>query len=153
LVKNLALLAIVGLPTLLGAAALTLILERPERLAYTIPNVAVPILSWIGVGNVISVLLPVGAQPLIRRWRQRHDVRRTGIWLFALLLPYGLYYIADPMDGVGHRLLWRKLPAAIGPVLGRDTKSFVHLAIASAVLVGGTVVALLWVRWRGVRIR
>jgi hypothetical protein len=153
MVKNLALLVIVGLPTLLGAAVLTLFLETPARLAYTIPNVAVPILSWIGVGNVISVLLPVGAEPLIRRWRQRHDVRRTGIWLFVLLLPYGLYYIADPMDGVGHRLLWRKLPEAIGPVLGRDTKSFVHLAVACAVLVAGTVIAVLWVRWRGLRIK
>jgi hypothetical protein len=45
------------------------------------------------------------------------------------------------------------VPAAIGPVLGRDTKSFVHLGIALVVWVIGTVFAALWVRKRGLRIR
>jgi hypothetical protein len=133
--------------------ALTLWLERPSRLGVTIPNVAVPIVSWLGVGNVISVLLPVTAAPLIRRWRQRRDRLRTGAWLLALVLPYALYYVADPMDGMGHRVLWRQLPASIGPVLGRDTKSFVHLGIAFSVWIAGTVAAELWVRKRGLRIR
>jgi len=54
---------------------------------------------------------------------------------------------------VEHRLLWTQVPAAIGPVLGRDTKSFVHLGIALVVWVAGTVFAALWVRKRGFRIR
>jgi len=33
---------------------------------------------WLGVGNLISVLHPVGVEPLLRRWRQRADRRRTG---------------------------------------------------------------------------
>jgi hypothetical protein len=152
-VKNLALIAIVGIPTLVSAIVLTLWLETPARLAATIPDVAVPILSWLGVGNVISVVHPVAALPLIRRWRQRDDHRRTANWLLALALPYALYYLADPMDGVGHRLLWRQVPAAIGPVLGRDTKSFVHLGVAALVWIVGTVAATAWVRRRGVRIR
>jgi hypothetical protein len=152
-VKNLALIVLVGVPTLVAAMALTLWLERPSRLGVTIPNVAVPIVSWLGVGNVISVLLPVTAAPLIRRWRQRRDRLRTGAWLLALVLPYALYYVADPMDGMGHRVLWRQLPASIGPVLGRDTKSFVHLGIAFSVWIAGTVAAELWVRKRGLRIR
>jgi hypothetical protein len=151
-VKNMALIVIVGLPTLASAAALTLWLESPARLAVTIPNVAVPILSWLGVGNVISVLLPVSAEPLFRRWRERHDFRRSAQWLFALLLPYALYYVADPMDGVGHRVLWKQLPAAIGPIFGRDTKGFVHLAVATTVWISGTVAATLWVRKRGLQI-
>ena len=151
LMKNLALLVLVGLPTLAVAVALTLSLETPARLGVTIPNVAVPIMSWLGVGNVISVLHPVSAEPLIRRWRERHDWRRIVGWLVALALPYGLYYVADPMGGVEHRVLWNQVPAAIGPVLGRDTKSFVHLGIAVAVWVAGTVAAELWVRWRGLR--
>lgn len=153
LIKNLALLAIVGLPTLAAAMALTLLLESPGRLVVTIPTVAVPIVSWLGVGNLISVLHPVSVEPLIRRWRQRGDRLRTGGWVLALSLPYALYYVADPMNGVEHRVLWTQVPKLIWPVLGRDTKSFVHLAIAAGVYLGGTVAALLWVRKRGLQIR
>ncbi len=153
LIKNLALLTIVGLPTLAAAIALTLWLETPARLAITIPTVAVPIVSWLGVGNFVSVLHPVSVQPLIRRWRQRADRRRTRGWVLALMLPYALYYVADPMNGVEHRVLWTQVPKLIWPVFGRDTKSFVHLAIATGVYVVGTVAALLWVRRRGFRIR
>jgi hypothetical protein len=153
LIKNLALLAIVGLPTLLAAMLLTLWRESPAHLAITIPTVAVPIVSWLGVGNLISVLHPVSVEPLLRRWRQRTDRRRTGGWVLALSLPYALYYVADPMNGVEHRVLWTQVPALIWPVFGRDTKSFVHLAIATGVWIGGTVAALLWVRKRGFQIR
>lgn len=153
LIKNLALLTLVGLPTLLTAMALTLWFQTPGRLAVTIPTVAVPIVSWLGVGNLISVLHPVSAEPLIRRWRQRGNRRRTGGWALALTLPYALYYVADPMNGVEHRVLWTQLPQLIWPVFGRDTKSLVHLATAAAVWIIGTVAALLWTRRRGFQIR
>jgi hypothetical protein len=152
-VKNLALLVIVGLPTLLTAMVLTLWFQTPARLAITIPTVAVPIVSWLGVGNLISVLHPVAVEPLVRRWRQRHDRQRTGGWLAALTLPYALYYVADPMGGVEHRVLWQKLPRLIWPIFGRDTKSFVHLATATAVWIAGTIVAVCWARRRGLTIR
>lgn len=152
LIKNLALILLVGMPTLTAAMVLTLWMETPARLAVTIPTVAVPILSWLGVGNLVSALLPVRAESLQRRWRQRYDIRRTGAWLFALALPYVLFYVADPTDGFGHRLLWKQLPAAIGPVLGRETKSLVHLGIALVIWVAGTVAAHVWVRNRGLRI-
>ena len=153
LIKDVALLAIVGLPTLLAAMALTLWLETPGRLGVTIPTVAVPIVSWLGVGNLVSVLHPVSVEPLIRRWRQRGNHLRTGGWLLALTLPYALYYVADPMNGVEHRVLWTQAPKLIWPVFGRDTKSLVHLAIAAGVWIVGTVAALLWVRKRGLHIR
>lgn len=153
LVKNFALLAIVGLPTLAAAMVLTLCLETPGRLAITVPTVAVPILSWLGLGNLISVLHPVGVEPLTRRWRERGDRRRTGSWLAALTLPYAVYYVADPMNGVEHKVLWNQVPSLIWPVFGRDTKSLVHLAIAAAIWIAGTVGALAWVRRRGVTIR
>jgi hypothetical protein len=152
-IKNLALLAIVGLPTLASAMVLTLWLETPGRLAITIPTVAVPVVSWLGVGNLFSVVHPVGVEPLVRRWRQRHDRHRTGGWVLALTLPYALYYVADPMGGVEHRVLWQKLPALIWPIFGRDTKSFVHLATASGVWVVATVAAVVWVRKRGLEIK
>ncbi len=153
LIKNLALLVIVGLPTLVTAVVLTLWLETPGRLAITIPTVAVPIVSWLGLGNVISVLHPVSVEPLMRRWRHRGDRRRTRGWIAALTLPYALYYVADPMNGVEHKVLWTQIPSLIWPVFGRDTKSFVHLAIALSVWVAGSVVAVLWVHKRGLRIR
>jgi hypothetical protein len=152
-IKNLALLAIVGLPTLVTAMALTLWFQTPERLAVTIPTVAVPIVSWLGVGNLISVLHPVSVEPLIRRWRNRGNRRRTGGWVLALTLPYALYYVADPMNGVEHRVLWTQLPKLIWPVFGRDTKSLVHLATAAAMWIVGTVAALLWARRRGFQVR
>jgi len=150
-IKNLALVVIVGLPTLAVAAALTMWKEGVPQMAMTIPNVAVPLVSWLGVGNVISVLHPVGAEPLLRRWRQRRNLRRTAGWLVAITLPYALYYVADPMGGIEHRVMWTQIPAAIGPVFGRDTKSFVHLAMALGVWVIGTAAALLWARKRGLR--
>ena len=153
LIKNLALLVIVGLPTLAAAVVLTLWLETPGRLGITIPTVAVPIVSWLGVGNLISVLHPVSVEPLIRRWRQRGDLRRTRSWVLALTLPYAVYYVADPMNGVEHRVLWQQAPALIWPVFGRDTKSFVHLAIAMSVWIAGSLAAVYWVRRRGLQIR
>ncbi len=152
-IKNLALLVIVGLPTLATAMVLTLWLEAPGRLAITIPTVAVPIVSWLGLGNLISVLHPVSVEPLVRRWRQRRDRHRTGSWVLGLTLPYALYYVADPMAGVDHRVFWQQLPAMIWPIFGRDTKSFVHFATAIGVWMAGTVAAALWVRRRGLRIR
>ena len=32
--------------------------------------------------------------------------RSIGGWVLALTLPYALYYVADPMLGVEHRVLW-----------------------------------------------
>ena len=95
----------------------------------------------------------MSVEPLFRRWRQRRNRRQTGDWVLALTLPYALYYVADPMGGVEHRVLWREVPKLIWPEFGRDTKSFVHLGIATGVWVVGTLAALLWVHKRGLRIR
>jgi hypothetical protein len=153
LIKNLALLVIVALPTLLAAVVVTMWLGKPQHLAFTVPTVLVPILSWLGVGNLISAVHPVSVEPLIRRWRHRHDPRRTGSWILALTLPYALYYVADPMGSVEHRVLWQQLPALIWPMFGRDTKGFAHLAVALLVWIVGSVAAVLWVRRRGLDIR
>ncbi|MHA0285546.1 hypothetical protein ACXYX3_03735 [Mycobacterium sp. C3-094] len=153
LVKNLALFGVVGLPTLAAAVLFTLCIDTPSRLLRTVPNVLVPVVSWLGIGNLVSVLLPVAAAPLIRRWRDRSDRRHVAVWLTALALPYALYYIADPIGGVEHDVFWNQVPAAIGPILGRDTKSFVHLGIALAVWALTTAAAVLWVRRRGLRLR
>ena len=152
LVKNLALVVIVGLPTLVAAAVMTLWLETPARLAVTIPNVAVPIVSWLGVGNLVSVLLPVGDEPLIHRWQQRGDRRATIRWIAHLVLPYALYYVADPTGGIEHKFFWRQVPRAIASILGRESRSFVHIGVAAAVWAIATAVAVLFFWARGLHL-
>jgi hypothetical protein len=152
LVKNLALVVIVGLPTLAGATAMTLWLETPARLVVTIPNVAVPIVSWLGVGNLVSVLFPVGGEPLVHRWEQRRHVRANTRWIAHLVLPYALYFVADPTGGIEHDLFWRQVPRAIASILGPESRSFVHIGIAAAVWVITTAVAVLFVSVRGLQI-
>lgn len=97
LVKNLTLLVIVGLPTLVATAAVTVTSEAGYRLALTLPGVLFPILTWLGVGNVVSVLLPVAATSLRERWRRRRRYGSTVRWLFALGLPYALCLAVDPV--------------------------------------------------------
>jgi hypothetical protein len=143
-VKNLALVVIIGIPTLVAAMVMTLWLESPARLVVTIPSVAVPIVSWLGVGNLVSVLLPVGEEPLIRRWERRRNIRATLRWITVLALPYALYYVADPTGGVEHKFFWRQVPRAIGPIFGRESRSFVHVGIAAGVWIVATAVAVLF---------
>jgi hypothetical protein len=152
LVKNLALVVIVGLPTLAAATAITLWLETPARLVVTIPNVAVPIVSWLGVGNLVSVLFPVGGEPLVHRWEQRRDLRAMARWVAHLVLPYALYYVADPTGGIEHDFFWRQVPRAIAPILGHESNSFVHIGIAAAVWAIATAAAVLFSSGRGLRI-
>jgi hypothetical protein len=154
MVKNLALLAIVGLPTLTLAVALTLWLETPDRLVVTIPDVAVPLLSWLAVGNLVSVALPIGYEPLIHRWRQRRQLRRTALWLVHLVLPYALLYLADPVYGLPQMIFWHRVPLALGPTLGPDAgRSLVHIGVALLLWGLGTALAVVFVRVRGLRIR
>jgi hypothetical protein len=136
LIKNIALLVIVGAPTLAAAVILTLVMETPARLGVTVSEVAVPMLSWLGVGNLVSVLLPVGYEPVIRRWRQRKELRRTTLWLCHLALPYGLFYIADPVYGLPQAWFWGE----------------VHIGIAMAVWALGTAAATAIIRVRGLRL-
>lgn len=94
--KNLVLMIIVGVPILLATAVITIVSEANERLLITLPGVAFPVLTWLGVGNIVSVCLPVDAVPLWQRWALRRDVRAAGRWLLALVLPYGLLLLVDP---------------------------------------------------------
>lgn len=122
MIKNLALLVIVGLPTLTAAVALTLWLGTPARLAIIVPTFAVPIVSWLCVCSLISVLHPVSVKPLFRRWRRRRrqDGWRTAGWLFAVALPYALYYVADPMGGIEHsRPVERRAQAHLADIRAR----------------------------------
>ncbi len=114
-VKNLALLVIVGLPTLVATAAITVHEEADYRLTLTLPGVLYPTLTWLGVGNLVSVLLPYWPVPLVTRWHERKAWRRTLRWLVCLGLPYALCVAVDPMSRLP-RLLTRvlHLPPGVG---------------------------------------
>lgn len=148
-VKNLALLVIVGLPTLLVTAVVTVTSEDGYRLVLTLPGVAFPILTWLGVGNIISVTLPVAVISLRQRWQRRHDIRATTRWLAHLALPYALLYLVDPIGD---------LPATIIghlPALPRTAQTRgVVLTLTGLILWAlGTAIALGIVRIHRIRIR
>jgi hypothetical protein len=132
---------------------LTLFMETPARFTSTIPEVGVPMLSWLGVGNLVSVLLPVGYEPLVRRWRQRSDLPRTLRWLSQLVLPCGLFYVADPVYGLPHRWFRGHVPAVVTAILGPDVnRSVFHIRTALAVWAVGSVTASGYIRMRGLRV-
>lgn len=100
LVKDLVLLLVVGLPTLIATGAITTCVEPEHRLVITLPGVLYPVFTWLGVGNLVSVLFPYDPLPLRLRWRQRRSVARTAYWLFCLGLPYALCLAVNELKRV-----------------------------------------------------
>ena len=98
LVKSVVLLVIVGVPTLLATALITIHDEANYRLELTLPGVLYPMLTWLGVGNLVSVLLPYWPVPLRTRWQERRFWRRTVRWLVCLAMPYALCVAVNPMS-------------------------------------------------------
>ncbi len=145
LTKNIALLVIVGLPTLVMTAILAHSLH-PRALTGTLFAVALPLLCWLGVGNVISVLLAVETRTLIRRWRELRSWT-TVLWIVHLTLPYGLYYLIAPIDGQQHDPLLRLLPH-----IDRNLRFIWNAGLGLLVWAVGTAIALAIVRRRGLRI-
>ncbi|WP_405164788.1 hypothetical protein OG203_06670 [Nocardia sp. NBC_01499] len=143
LTKNLALLVIVGLPTLILTAIFTVADQSWKALGVTLPDMVLPILAWLGVGNCLSVLLAVETRTLVRRWRERFSWR-TVLWIFHLTLPYGLYYLVAPIDGTQREVLFR-----LGRHVSPYARSGLHSLVGLAVWIVGTVLALLIVRYRG----
>jgi hypothetical protein len=144
LTKNLALLVVVGLPLLVLTAVLAHKLP-PTRLLATLFTVLLPLLCWLGVGNLISVLLAVETRSLIHRWRTRRS-RTTWLWAGHLALPYAVYYLVAPIDGVQHDPLLRLLPH-----IDRNLRFVLNAGVGLSVWVLGTLAALLVVRYRGLR--
>jgi hypothetical protein len=146
LVKNLTLLVIVGLPTLVATAAITIHDEANYRLELTLPGVLYPVLTWLGVGNLVSVLLPYWPVPLVTRWHERRVWSRTARWLVCLGTPYALCVAVDPMSELP-RYVTRTLRLPPGPGL-HGIELLVLGLLAWGVL---TAVALVVAHRRGVR--
>jgi hypothetical protein len=148
-IKNLALMLLVGLPTLVATGMITVMHEEDYRLALTLPGVLFPILTWLGVGNFASVLLPVATCSWRERWRQRGDRRRTLRWLVCLALPYLLLGAVDPVSDLPRFVIrhLRFLPPTV-PVRGA-----VLCALGLALWGVCTSLALALARLRPIRIR
>lgn len=149
LVKDLTLLLLVGVPTLVATAIITVTHESDYRLTLTLPGVLFPILTWLGVGNVASVLLPVATRSWRQRWLERRQLRPTARWLAALALPYALLGAVEPVGDLPSFVVrhLRPLPAT-APVRG-VVLSVLGLALWAA----GTGLALWLARLRPVRPR
>ena len=147
--KNLALFLVVGVPTLILTAVITVHSEADYRLLVTVPRVMYPTLTWLGVGDLVSVVLPVAIIPLRQRWQQRRQVWRTARWLIHLVLPYALLYAVDPLS---------KLPtiAIVGLHLRGGSalvRAVVVCGLGASMWALGFTAALILVRRRGIRIR
>jgi len=149
LTKNLALLVIVGVPTLVATAVFTLRNEAASRLMITLPGVALPMLMWLGVGNVVSVLLPVQVRSLRQRWALRRQLRSGVRWLVHLALPYGLLYVVEPLGGAPRALL-RSLG---GGSVTTGLRGLVLLLTGLVIWLLGTLIASAIVRRRGLQVR
>ncbi|MDQ2850676.1 MAG: hypothetical protein M3Y49_08065 [Actinomycetota bacterium] len=149
LIKNLTLMLIVGLPILIATAVLTLQEEPSDRLAVTIPAVLWPILAWLGLGNLVSVLLPVRVIPLRRRWQQRRNLRLSCRWLLMVVLPYGLCLVVDPLSDTPMVIFH-----ALGAVPGTSVAWLACLLVAAALIsyLSFTAAALTIIRTHGLRL-
>ncbi|WP_375426357.1 hypothetical protein [uncultured Friedmanniella sp.] len=147
-VKNLTLLALVGGPTLIATAVITVTHEADYRLTLTLPGVLLPILTWLGVGNLLSVLLPVATRPWRERWEERHALRPTGRWLVCMGLPYALLTAADPVAALPRLILRhaRALPPTI------QVRGAILCVLGLALWAAGTGLALLVNQLRPVQI-
>lgn len=145
LVKNLTLMLVVGVPTLLATAVITVWSEAGDRLLVTLPGVLFPILVWLGLGNLISVALPVSNRSLRQRWAERRQLRPTARWVAAVGLPYALYGLVSPLG---------RLPRLVGRALlpaGMVSRGSVLCLVGLALYGLGTWAALSLGRRRSIR--
>jgi hypothetical protein len=147
LVKNITLMLVVGVPTLIATAIITLLSEADYRLELTLPGVAFPILTWLGVGNLVSVLLPVAPARLRQRWERRRDLRHTARWLVAISLPYALCVAIGPV-GRAPRIIQQSLRIMSN---GTATRGLIVLLTGIAFWAIGTAAALIIVRHRALK--
>lgn len=105
------------------------------------------VVSWLGLGNLVSVLLPMVARPLRERWRQRGDLLVTARWLLYLALPYGVYYLVAPVGGIPRAIFGRNVFHA----MSLTERSLMELGLGVAVWSIGTALALGVNSRRGIR--
>ena len=149
LTKNLALMVIVGLPTLLLTAAATA--GASTRTAWCSPCPVSRCRSWPGSASATWCRCCFPSRPCrcgnagrsAGRWNRRCR------WLAHLGLPYALLYAVDPV-GDTPRAIVRTLPRAWRTA---EVRGLVILLLGVAIWAAGTAAATWVVRRRGLRIR
>lgn len=144
-VKNLVQVMVVVIPMSLITFGVTCWVEGADDLALTVPRVLYPMLLWLGIGNLLSVLAPALPAPLA--WRIGTLRRGWPGWrlhratLLAYAMPYLLYYLTAASDLPGNL---NALFSLLGS-MPQKWQSGYMLLTASAVIY--LVVTWLSVRW------
>ena len=105
-VKNAVQVIVVVIPMSLITFGVTWWVEGADDLPLTIPGVLYPMLLWLGIGNLLSVLAPALPAPLA--WRIGTLRRGWPGWrlhratLLAYAIPYLLYYVTAASDLPGN---------------------------------------------------
>lgn len=100
LTKNAVQVLLIIIPFTLVTAALSVYHRGWTDLVLAIPGILYPMLLWLGIGNLISVIYP--AMPAPMRWRSTHIL--AGQWrmhtpmLISYAIPYVLYFITTYVD-------------------------------------------------------
>lgn len=149
LMKNLVQTIVVVMPMVLLTIGVTWYVDGAEELFLAIPGILYPMLLWLGIGNLISVLYPVLPAPI--KWRIQSIRAGRKQWLLhapmliSYAIPYVLYVLAATTDLPGN------LNALIRVVAGTPHKweSGLILLVASIIIYWG----LTWFSLRLVRDR
>lgn len=149
LMKNLVQTIVVVMPMVLLTIGVTWYVDGAEELFLAIPGILYPMLLWLGIGNMISVLYPVLPAPI--NWRIQSIRAGRKQWLLhapmliSYAIPYVLYALAATTDLPGN------LNALIRVVAGTPHKweSGLILLVASIIIYWG----LTWLSLRLVRDR
>ena len=120
-------LAVVLVPLAIAATLLsTLLVDDPPPLLHALTADVGAVFLWLGVGSVVSVLLPYRPIPLRRRWRARSTWVRWGICLGT---PYVLAVTVIPLLHAPLQLFSRR-GAPSGPANLAWTWGYLVLGLA-----------------------
>lgn len=130
LVKNASLAVLLLALTLPISIAATAWTGRWSQLGYAALVDLHVVLVWIGLGNIVSVLLPYRPIRLKERWR----LPRTWIrWVICLLIPYALYLIIG----------WLSIPVRVMAHGTRSTHPAQYAILSAAWGVGYWIIGTL----------
>lgn len=141
-IKNVVQVIVVVIPLMIITLGVTIAIEGTGNLVLTLPGILYPMLLWLGVGNVLTVLAPALPAPV--KWRLANI--RGGRWrmhiamLVAYGIPYFLYYAAAASDLPGN------LNALFGLIVGTNAAKWQ----SGAMLLGASVVIYLVLTWLAV---
>jgi hypothetical protein len=147
-IKNLS-LAVLLIPFAMAVSILVRVLVQRWRL---LPHALLldvgAVFLWLGVGNVLSVLLPYNPVSLRARLHARETWKR---WLLCQAVPYGLYFVLLPVLHVPYYLIYH------GKALGEYRANYlaysaVYVGIGVAYWLLGLLLATIYARRRRQRL-